>query len=136
MNAAILLITHRDFGKNLRAIAEDILGHAIDNCTVVDVENGSDTDLVRACAEDAAKTLDNGNGLLILTDIYGATPANIACGLIDKPARQLITGVNLPMLLKAVTYRHLPLEQLTGKVIDGGRSSIIEACAERRPLSP
>ena len=66
------------------------------------------------------KAIDDGAGVLVFTDIFGATPANIAGCLLDSPLREGVTGVSLPMLVKALAYRHLPLDELVIKALDAG----------------
>ncbi|MDF0678554.1 MAG: hypothetical protein P0107_05830 [Nitrosomonas sp.] len=74
--------------------------------------------------------LDQGSGVLILTDIFGATPANIARKQIRIGRIECLAGLNLPMLLRAVQYRHQPLPQLIDKILVGGRESIFQISPE------
>jgi PTS system mannose-specific IIA component len=63
---------------------------------------------------------------LVLADMFGATPCNVAQRLVDGARTRLLTGVNLPMLLRAVTYRHEPLEQLVARALAGGTQGVIQ----------
>jgi len=65
-------------------------------------------------------------GVLVLTDIFGATPSNVAQKLVDGVSSRLITGVNLPMLLRAVTYKHEPLETLVSRAVVGGTQGVMQ----------
>ena len=65
-------------------------------------------------------------GVLVLTDIFGATPSNVAQKLIDGVASRLVTGVNLPMLLRSLSYRHEPLEALVARAVTGGTQGVMQ----------
>ena len=65
-------------------------------------------------------------GVLVLTDIFGATPSNVAQKLVDGVTSRLITGVNLPMLLRSVSYRHEPLETLVSRAVVGGTQGVMQ----------
>jgi PTS system ascorbate-specific IIA component len=69
--------------------------------------------------------LDQGDGVLILTDIFGATPSNIACKLLEPGRVQGVSGVNLPMLIKALSYREQPMETLIEKALGGANEGIV-----------
>jgi PTS system ascorbate-specific IIA component len=76
-------------------------------------------------AEDLIRFLDTGHGVLVMTDIYGATPSNIAARLL-KPGRvEGVAGVNLPMLIRALTYREEPLESMLAKALSGGAEGVM-----------
>jgi PTS system ascorbate-specific IIA component len=83
-----------------------------------------DPEAMLPVAEDLIRFLDQGQGVLVLTDIYGATPSNIAARLL-KPGRvEGISGVNLPMLIRALTYRDEPLEALIVKALSGASEGV------------
>src|SRR4051812_6379581 len=65
-------------------------------------------------------------GVLVLTDIFGATPSNVAQKLVDGVTSRLITGVNLPMLLRSVSYRHEPLDALVARAVVGGTQGVMQ----------
>ena len=65
-------------------------------------------------------------GVIVLTDIFGATPSNVAQKLVDGVRSRLITGVNLPMLLRAVSYRHEPLDALVSRAVIGGTQGVMQ----------
>jgi mannose PTS system EIIA component len=64
--------------------------------------------------------------VLVLTDVFGATPCNIAQKLVDGVSSRLLTGVNLPMLLRAVSYRHEPLEALVARALAGATQGVMQ----------
>ena len=76
-------------------------------------------------ARDMIKLVDTGRGVLILTDIYGATPSNLAIKLLEPGRIEGIAGVNLPMLLRALTYRDKDMDTLVTRAIAGGRDGVL-----------
>ncbi len=79
----------------------------------------------RRCCRSRLAELDEGDGILVLTDMYGATPSNTLCRLLEPAHIEGVSGVNLPMLLKALNYREtLTLPQLVERIVEGGRNSI------------
>jgi PTS system ascorbate-specific IIA component len=71
------------------------------------------------------RQLDEGNGVLVLTDMLGATPSNIAARLAAPGRVAVVAGVNLPMLVRALTYRAQPLAVVVEKAISGGREGVL-----------
>jgi PTS system ascorbate-specific IIA component len=69
--------------------------------------------------------LDQGDGVLVLTDIYGSTPSNIASHLSSRPGVQVVAGLNLPMLLRVLNYARLDLATLAEKAVSGGREGVV-----------
>ena len=69
--------------------------------------------------------LDEGDGVLVLTDAYGSTPSNIACRLGARRQVAVVTGLNLPMLLRVLNYPALPLDELKEKAVSGGRDGVL-----------
>ena len=72
------------------------------------------------------KLLDEGDGVLVLTDVYGATPGNIAARLLEPGKVEGIAGVNLPMLVRALTYRNEPLRTVVAKAMSGGVEGVFK----------
>ncbi|MEW6647726.1 MAG: PTS fructose transporter subunit IIA [Pseudomonadota bacterium] len=129
MNSAakvgVLLITHDPLGHVLRSTADAILGHCPLPVQVLTVPLDSDPDLTAAEARRLATALDRGAGVLVLTDLYGSTPGNIACRLLEWEQVRVVSGVNLPMLLKVCNYHTLALDELAEKAATGGRNGIM-----------
>ena len=69
--------------------------------------------------------LDTGDGVLILTDLCGATPSNIACRLSHLQHVKVVVGLNMPMLLRILNYPNLSLEEMAEKAVDGGRQGVM-----------
>ena len=125
--AALLLITHEHIASGLLSIAQDILNHPITNTASIEVPMNSAIDEIHNAAAEKISQLDTDTGLLILTDLVGSTPFNIASQLkASQKNALLVSGLNLPMLLKLSNYRTLPLNKLAEKAIIGGQSGIDE----------
>lgn len=116
----ILLITHGALGDALLANAVHVLGGMQPNVVAMGIAAGDRAEDRLGEARGIAKAIDDGSGVLVMTDIFGATPANIAGRLLEGPLREGVAGVSLPMLVKALAYRHLPLDDVTSKAIEGG----------------
>ena len=125
MSVGILIITHNNIGEQLLDTARIMLG----TCPLetVSLAIHSDCDLETSIneAESLVHSLDNGDGLLVLTDMYGSTPSNIANRLAKRNSVTVISGVNLPMLIRVLNYPRLNLEQLADKACSGGHDGIM-----------
>lgn len=110
--------------------ATSMLGQAPEACVAIACSQRDDPDEVLAIARATANQLDQGEGVLILTDIYGSTPANIALRVATAPQTRVVAGVNLPMLIRILNYRRLPLSELITKAVSGGHDGIL-LCGER-----
>ncbi|WP_295454808.1 PTS fructose transporter subunit IIA [uncultured Thiodictyon sp.] len=125
MSVGLLLITHRPLGADLLRVATEIFGTCPTRTGSLEVENDAPREGIMAAAKRLAQELDTGDGLLVMTDIYGATPANLAVALCaDHPHRRVLAGVNLPMLVRALNYAGLDLETLADKALTGGRDGV------------
>ncbi len=125
MTVGLLLITHQPLGGDLLRVATAIYGTRPARAEALEVENDAPGEQVLAQAQGLAQQLDEGDGLLVLTDLYGATPANLALALRDRhPRTRVVAGVNLPMLLRALTYAGLDLDSVVEKALAGGRDGV------------
>lgn len=124
MSIAILLITHGDVGKNLHEAAVSIIGSSPLRVRLLSVTTNCQTDDMLQQAEELVHALDSGDGVLILTDIYGSTPSNIACAMKHHHV-EVVAGLNLPMLVRILNYPNLSLELLADKAVSGGREGVI-----------
>ena len=116
----ILIVSHGAFGESLIHCASHVLGKRPLYLRQLGVTIHDDPDAILPVAEDLIRFLDQGAGVLVLTDIYGATPSNIASRILKPGHVEGIAGVNLPMLIRALTYRDEPLEVVIGKSLSGG----------------
>jgi len=120
----ILLVSHGAFGESLIHSASHVLGKRPLYLRQLGVTVHDDPEAIRPVAEDLIRFLDQGAGVLVLTDIYGATPSNVAARLLRPGRVEGIAGVNLPMLIRALSYREEPLAVLVQKALAGGSEGI------------
>jgi PTS system ascorbate-specific IIA component len=121
----ILIVSHGAFGESLIHSASHVLGRRPLYLRQLGVTVHDDPDAILPTAQDLIRFLDQGRGVLVMTDIYGATPANIAARLLEPGRVEGLAGVNLPMLIKALTHREeSTLEQLAGKAAAGAGEGI------------
>ncbi len=120
----ILLITHGSYGEALVQNACHVLNKRPLQLNQLGVSAQDDPLDLLPLARETLKLVDNGKGVLILTDIYGASPANLVSKLLEPGRIEGITGVNLPMLLRALTYREKGMETLLIRAVAGGRDGV------------
>ena len=125
MKVGLLLVTHEGVGQALLANAERMLGGQPLATRVVEAGEDTDLDALVAAAEAAREVLDTGAGVLVLTDLYGATPSNAARRLAVRPGCRVVAGLSLPMLVRVLNYPNLPLEELAQKALSGGRDGVL-----------
>ena len=133
MNVGILLITHGNIGAVLLQSATEVLGVCPLSTTTISTTQGSDPERVLASAKQAAQEMDCGDGVLVLTDLYGSTPSNIACRLHELHDVRVVSGVNLPMLIRVLNYPDLDLDDLMHKAVTGGRDGVLICNTEGVP---
>jgi PTS system mannose-specific IIA component len=115
----ILLITHGNLGACLIECATHVMGSRPAQITALAVRPNDDPGIVLENAKQHISSLDTGEGVLIITDIFGATPSNVARRLLEPNKIEGLAGANLPMLIRALTYRAEPLSQVAEKAITG-----------------
>lgn len=122
--AGILIIAHAPLATALRECIAHIYGGCPARIGALDVLPDSDPVEVVARASAEIERLREDNGALVLTDMFGATPSNIAARLATVPQVRVLAGVNLPMLVRAVCYRTTPLDMLVEKALAGASKGI------------
>ena len=120
----ILIVSHGAFGESLIHSASHVLGKRPLYLRQLGVTVHDDPDALIPLAEDLIRFLDQGEGVLVLTDIYGATPSNIASRLLRAGRVEGLAGVNLPMLIRALTYRNEPLAAMRDKALEGATEGV------------
>ncbi len=125
----LVVATHGKLAEEMLQTAEGIVGR-LEQCVPVSVNAGSSMEDARAHLADAVHRMDTGDGVLVLTDMFGGTPANLALTFLDEKV-EVITGVNLPMILKIATARAegLPLQAAAELVTSHGQKNITLASA-------
>ena len=121
----ILLITHGSYGEALVQNACHVLNKRPIQLNQLGVSAQYDPLDLLPLAREMLKLVDNGKGVLVMTDIFGASPANLASKLLEPGRIEGIAGVNLPMLLRALTYRERGMETLLTRAIAGGRDGVL-----------
>jgi mannose PTS system EIIA component len=125
----ILIIAHAPLAHALRSCAVHVFPDCEAVLAAIDVQPNLPPEETLAMARIAMEQLTRSGrlqGVLVLTDMFGATPSNVAQKLVDGVASRLITGVNLPMLLRAVSYRHEPIEALVSRAVVGGTQGVMQ----------
>jgi PTS system mannose-specific IIA component len=121
----LLLITHGRLGNDMLDTVKEILSACPLAAASIAVDANSDPDQLFETADRLCDKLDDGNGVLILTDLYGSTPSNIANRLIDTHNASVISGANLPMLIRILNYPDMGLKALCDKAANGARDGIV-----------
>ena len=125
MNVALLLVTHKNIGRDLMAITGSIVDDELNNTACVEIPMDADVDNMKDMISGALARLSTDDGVLILTDSYGSTPCNIASYFLESSDRMLVSGLNLPMLVRIMNYRTRPLDELKDIAVEGGRNGIV-----------
>ncbi len=133
MTTAILIIAHTPLAHALRDCVLHVYPEAYNDVLAVDVLPHESPEVT---IETVRRVLDNTphSATLILTDMFGATPCNVAQKMLDGIHTRLVAGANLPMLLRAVNYRHEPLDVLATRAMNGGMQCIMQV-AVTAPLN-
>jgi PTS system ascorbate-specific IIA component len=121
----ILLVTHNGLGDSMLDCVRHVLGDIPRNLKVLSVFPSDDTQQKLQDGQSLIQQLDEGSGVLILADIFGATPSNIARQLCHGERVKGVAGVNLPMLLRVVCYQGAELPELAHIAFEGGRECIV-----------
>jgi len=125
MKTGLLLITHGQLGQYMLDTTTTILGNCPLRVKAIPVDGDCEPDVMLETASQACTELDQGDGVLVLTDLFGSTPSNIATHLMDKHRVYVISGVNIPMLLRVMNYPDLDLDELAGKAASGAQDGVI-----------
>jgi PTS system mannose-specific IIA component len=122
----ILIVSHGAFGESLIHSASHVLGRRPLYLRQLGVTVHDDPDAILPMAQDLIRFLDQGRGVLVMTDIYGATPSNIGARLLEPGRVEGVAGVNLPMLIKALTHRDSgTVGELAERSLAGGSEGVV-----------
>ncbi len=121
----LLILAEKNLGTGLIATVVHTLGSRPPQLEATELDHAAPPEQIEALLRQGLEKVDRGDGALILADVYGATHTNIACRLLARGHIELITGVNLPMLLKVLNYRQLRMDDLIDKALSGGCGGII-----------
>lgn len=129
----LLIITHCQLAKELLEAAEFILG-SIEAVECVSIDISKDSKILRDLIEKKIQTLEQGQGVLVLTDMFGGTPSNLALSFLQKDTVEVVTGVNLPMVIAVAHNREKnSLVQVADIAKNAGRRSISLASELLKP---
>jgi PTS system mannose-specific IIA component len=121
----VVVVTHCHLAEEMICAAQLVVGEELKQFHAVSVEPKDGSEAIREKILMAIRKVDSGRGVLILTDMYGGTPSNISLSFLEDKKIEVITGVNLPMLLKLATYQeNFDLEQLAAFITDYGQKNI------------
>lgn len=124
MSVGILIITHGNIGQAILDSAIEIIGSSPIATQAISIDMDCDYDSLLKRVNEAGEKLNSGDGILLLTDLFGSTPSNIASAIKIRDSI-VIAGLNLPMLIRVMNYYNLPLYELSDKAIDGGKDGIL-----------
>jgi mannose PTS system EIIA component len=120
----LLIVTHCELGRELLNAAEFIVGR-IERASAIAVVETTGSEGLRKSIEEKVASLDGGKGVIILTDMFGGTPSNLSLSFLKKEKVEVLTGVNLPMVIAIVQWRSsLKLSEIAEKALEAGRTGI------------
>jgi PTS system ascorbate-specific IIA component len=125
MTVGILLVSHNNIGTELINTARQMLSCCPLPAQVLSISTSDQPEETQAKLMSEIARLDQGCGILILTDMFGSTPSNIACVVSERDDIRIVAGLNLPMLIRVLNYPSLPLDELEQKAISGGQEGVV-----------
>ena len=125
MNNGILIIAHSPLANALRQCVLHVFPDSADSVKAIDVQPNVPPEETLASAKAILAQMATPH-TLVLTDMFGATPCNVAQKVVDGVKSKLIAGVNLPMLLRTMTYRHETLDALMARALAGGAQGVMQ----------
>jgi PTS system ascorbate-specific IIA component len=131
----ILLITHAPLGKAFIDAATHVFRSRPDRLEAIDVIADQDPAEVRRLAADLIARIDDGDGVLVMTDVMGGTPSNCTLPLCQPGHVEVVAGISLPMLLRALTYRNDTVDVVVEMALAGGQNGAVKV-DNRIRLSP
>ena len=127
----VLLVTHGDIGTSLLTSASQILGNEQKQVATLSVWRADDIDDLVLRARELMESLDSGDGVLMLTDIFGATPGNVVSRLLEDGRIEGVSGASLPMLLRVLTGRNGSLAAAIKRAVTGGAEGVVHMNRDR-----
>lgn len=121
----VLIIAHGSLGASLIDCAAHVMGSRPAQLDYLEISKTDDPGEMLTKAKALVKRLDSGQGVLVLSDIYGATPCNIVTRLLAPDITEGVAGVNLPMLVRVLNYRQEGLHTCIEKALSGGREGVV-----------
>ena len=135
----MVLVTHGALAHEFKSALEHVVGPQ-DHVETIAIGPEDDMEQRREDIVRAVDAADQGQGVVILTDMFGGTPSNLAISLLEEGKIEVVAGLNLPMLVRALNYASLPLEDLAHKAETGGRDGVLicasQQCAAMAEIDP
>ena len=122
----LVTVTHDGIGRQIADTAAGILGNPAIRLQHIAVHSDDDPDTIERDLDRGIGAVDGGCGVLVLADLFGATPWNIACRVAASHHARVLSGINLPMMLRVFNYAHLELDVLAHKASDGARIGVVD----------
>jgi len=120
----LVLVTHGRLAIEFRSALEHVVGPQR-QLEAITIGPDDDVEQCRKDILDAVKRVDSGEGVAILTDMFGGTPSNLSLSFLNQKGIEVVTGVNLPMLIRALNYRDRPLATIVTKAVSGGCDGVV-----------
>jgi PTS system ascorbate-specific IIA component len=127
----VLLVTHGEVGTSLLSSASQILGEEPPQVATLSVWRHDDPDDLILRARELLDGIDAGDGVLVLTDIFGATPGNVVSRLLEDGHIEGVSGLSLPMLLRVLTSRNGSLAAAVQRALSGGAEGLVHMNTDR-----
>ena len=127
----ILIVTHGEIGTSMLSSASQILGGAQQQVATLSVWRHDDPDDLVLRARQLLEQIDAGEGVLVLTDIFGATPGNVVSRLLEDGRVEGVSGVSLPMLLRVLTSRNGSVSAAVQRALSGGAEGVVHMNTDR-----
>ena len=124
MSVGIVIVTHGKTGESLISEADFVLGQVLDDILFVAFNQAEDLPGAVLEIRSSIERADTGAGVVVLTDLMGASPSNLVAEMLEEYHAVMVTGINLAMLLSVYNYRNETLEKVVRKAVEGGRRSV------------
>lgn len=133
--AALLIVAHAPLAGALRSVAAHVYPEAAAHVDAVDVLPGAEPEALQLALRERLRGLaaaDARAEVLLLCDVFGATPCNVALAVADGQRQRVVAGVNVPMLWRAICYRQQPLDDLVSRALSGASQGVMHVAVPRR----
>jgi len=124
---SIVILAQENMANGLISAIEHVLGHRPPALEVQAIDYHASPEALTRALSERIKKVDGGDGVLVLADVYGSSHTNAACALLKPGSIELVSGVNVPMLLRVISHRKLALPDLVRKALSGGTEGIVSA---------
>ena len=124
----VIIVAHMGLAEEFLKVAQVVTGSTLDNFTTVSINLDDNPDKAREKLLEAVKTVDTGDGVIIIVDMFGGTPSNLSLSLLTKGTIEIITGANLPMIIEAASKsKKTSLDALVKTLTSSGKKEIRSA---------